>query len=51
MTPRMEPGDQPMEESDLVKPDLFCVQIFGAEENGAGWAGVGAFGLDTNTSI
>ena len=39
MTPRIEPGDQPMEESDLVKPVLFCVYIFGAKENGArvGW--------------
>lgn len=35
MTARMEPGDQPMEESDRVKPVLFCVYIFGAKENGA----------------
>ena len=51
MTARMEPVDQPMEESDRVKPVLFCVYIFGAKENGARVAVVGILGLDTNTSI
>lgn len=34
-------GTWPMEESDRVKPVLFCVYIFGAKENGArvGWGG------------
>lgn len=42
MTPCLGSGDISMEESDRVKPILFCVHICGRKEgDGARWVAVG----------